>query len=327
MVNTRDGTGGQSSKKWWPRWRKFAIVGILLTITIPSCVGLGVGLACHHHSNGGDSLTPGNNAASMWQPAVGDSWQIVLLKPIKVVDGIVTPDVKIYDLDVYDNDADTIEALQHSGKKVICYFSAGSWENWRDDKNDFEKADLGKVLDGWPDERWIDVRSNNVRKIMKKRIKLAADKGCDAIDPDNVDGFQNDNGLDLTAEDAIDFVKFLSETASSYNMSTGLKNAVDIIADVLEHVHFAVNEQCVEYSECEAYTAFIKADKPVFHIEYPAGTPNKVSTSAIEEICSHSGKAAGTKSFSTVIKKMDLDGWVEYCGQKETYSTELDMSD
>ncbi|KAL6406429.1 hypothetical protein AUP68_09223 [Ilyonectria robusta] len=326
MVNIRDGTGGEPSKKSWPRWRKFAIVG-LLTITIPSCVGLGVGLGCKPHSHGGDSLTPGNKATSIWQPAVGDSWQIVLLKPIKVVDGIVAPDVKIYELDVYDNDADTIEALQKAGKKVICYFSAGSWENWRDDKGDFKKADLGKVLDGWPNERWIDVRSNNVRKIMRKRIKFAADKGCDAIDPDNVDGFQNDNGLDLTAEDAIDFVKFLSETASSYNMSTGLKNAVDIIADVLEHVHFSVNEQCVEYSECEAFAAFIKADKPVFHVEYPAGAPNKISTSVMADICSHSGNAAGTKSFSTAIKKTNLDGWVKYCGQKKAYSTELDTSD
>ncbi|KAH7109165.1 glycoside hydrolase superfamily [Dactylonectria estremocensis] len=326
MLIIRDGTFEGSFKKLWPRWRKFAIVGILLTITIPSCVGLGVGLGCKPHSNGGDSLTSGNNAISIWQPAVGDSWQIVLMKPIKVDGGIVTPDVKIYDLDVYDNDANTIKALQKSGKKVICYFSAGSWENWRDDKDDFEKADLGKVLEGWPDERWIDVRSDNVRKIMKKRIEFAAEKGCDAIDPDNVDGFQNDNGLDLTAQDAIDFVRFLSETASSYNMSTGLKNAGDIIADVLEHVHFSVNEQCVKYSECEAFAAFIKADKPVFHIEYPAGTSRKVLTSARKETCSHSGNAAGTKGFSTVIKKMTLDGWVEYCGQGKTYSTELDMS-
>ncbi|KAK7422825.1 hypothetical protein QQX98_001387 [Neonectria punicea] len=316
-------------KKSWPMWKKFALIGIAITIAVPLGVGLGVGLAQKLNKGGNDSTpTTENNTTSIWQPAISDSWQIVLLKPIKVDDdGTVTPDVKVFDLDVYDNDADTIKALQKAGKKVICYFSAGSWENWRDDKDDFQKADLGKVLDGWPDERWIDVRSNNVRKIMKKRIKYAADKGCDAIDPDNVDGFQNDNGLDMTAKDAVDFIKFLSETAASYNMSTGLKNAGDIIADVLEYVHFSVNEQCVEYSECETFAAFIEADKPVFNIEYPTGTFNNVSASVKDEICSHSGNSTGTEGFSTVIKKLKLDGWVEFCGQEKTYTTELVMSD
>lgn len=132
--------------------------------------------------------------------------------------------------------------------------------------------------------------------------------------------------MDLTAEDAVDFIKFLAETAGSYGMSTGLKNAGDIIPDVLDYVHFSVNEQCIEYSECETFAAFIRADKPVFNIEYPAGTPDDVAPSAIKEICSQTGNSTGTSGFSTVIKNLNLDGWVEYCGQKETYTTELDTS-
>jgi hypothetical protein len=127
----------------------------------------------------------------------------------------------------------------------------------------------------------------------------------------------------LTKADAIDYVKFLSETAALYNMSTGLKNAGDMISDVLDYVHFSVNEQCVEYSECSAFSAFIDAGKPVFHIEYPSRAPNKTSTSDINEICSQSGKVTGTEGFSTVFKKMNLDGWVEYCGQGKTYTTDL----
>ncbi|KAL6414418.1 hypothetical protein AUP68_00938 [Ilyonectria robusta] len=319
-----DGTGKASPRPPWALWKKFMVVGIFLVIAIPLGVILGVSLTGKFNNKGSNS-SDGKN--SLWQPSVADSWQIVLLKPIKIGDdAVVTPDVGIYDIDVYDNDAVTIQALQASGKKVICYFSAGSWENWRDDRDDFEKADLGKVMDGWPDERWVDVRSDNVRSIMKKRIEFAAGKGCDAIDPDNVDGFQNDNGLDLTAEDAVDFIKFLAETAGSYGMSTGLKNAGDIIPDVLDYVHFSVNEQCIEYSECETFAAFIRADKPVFNIEYPAGTPDDVAPSAIKEICSQTGNSTGTSGFSTVIKNLNLDGWVEYCGQKETYTTELDTS-
>lgn len=101
----------------------------------------------------------------------------------------MTPDVPIWDMDLFENSKSTITAMQKGGKKVICYFSAGSWENWRKDKDSFPKKDLGKVMDGWPDERWVNISSVAVRAIMAQRIKLAAEKGCDAIDPDNMDGY------------------------------------------------------------------------------------------------------------------------------------------
>ncbi|RGP77982.1 hypothetical protein FLONG3_3939 [Fusarium longipes] len=320
----------------WPLWKKLVVVGVVLIIVIPLSVGLGVGLTRggsndddgDDDNNNGDNDdsngdTPGDDAnrTSIWQPEVGASWQIILLKPLEISDpDNITPDVDIFDLDLYDNEASTFTTLKKAGKKVICYFSAGSYEDWRDDKDDFHKADLGSPLDGWPGERWLKLSSKNVRSIMKKRIKMAAEKGCDAIDPDNVDGFQNENGLKLTKNDTIDYVKFLSETAASFNMSTGLKNAGSVISDVISDVHFSVNEQCVEYSECDTFAQFIDHDKPVFHIEYPKGAPGHVSTKTVGSICSRKGKADGSKDFSTVIKKMDLDKWVEYCDDK-TYGS------
>ncbi|KAF4453109.1 endo alpha-14 polygalactosaminidase precursor [Fusarium albosuccineum] len=318
------------TKRSWPLWKKLSIVGVALVVIIALAVGLGVGLT---RGKGGDDNSDSDSSNSTlnargkrWQPKVGEPWQIVLLKPIKLNDDgnadDLKPDVGIWDLDLYDNDAETFEALRAAGKRVICYFSAGSWEDWRDDKDQFKKADLGKTLDGWPDEKWLNLRSQNVRNIMKKRIKLAAEKGCDAIDPDNVDGYQNDNGLDLTEADAISYIKFLSTEAAKYNMSTGLKNAGGIISSVLSYVAFSVNEQCMQYSECETFAAFIKANKPVFNIEYPKGAP-KVKEADRATICSHKGKAKGTEGFSTVIKKMNLDGWVMYCPNNR-YQTELE---
>jgi hypothetical protein len=195
-----------NTKKSWPLWKKLTLIGAALVIITGLAVGLGVGLT---RGKGGDNNDNDNGASDtntsddhdsalkargkIWQPKVGSPWQIVLLKPIKLNDDgtadDLEPNVGIYDLDLYDNDAETFAALRKAGKKIICYFSAGSWENWRDDKNQFKKSDLGKTLDGWPDEKWLNLRSQNVRNIMKKRIKLAAQKGCDAIDPDNVDGY------------------------------------------------------------------------------------------------------------------------------------------
>ncbi|PNH40995.1 hypothetical protein VD0004_g6062 [Verticillium dahliae] len=333
-----------TAKPRWPLWKKLALVGVVLVVAIALAVGLGVGLSNRNGGGdddennndngnnnggggGGGGGTGGGNSTSresLWQPEAGASWQIVLIKPIEVpASGDVTPDVDAFDIDLFDNSDETFSRLREAGKKVICYFSAGSWEDWRDDKDDFGDDNLGKELDGWPGEKWVDVASDGVRNVMKKRIQLAANRGCDAIDPDNVDGFQNDNGLGLTKEDAVDFVKFLSETALQYNMSTGLKNAGSIIPDVLEDVHFSVNEQCVQFSECETFAPFIKDNKPVFHIEYPKDAPS-VSSTASKRVCTPTGEAAGTDGFSTVIKKMNLDGWVEFC-DGEKFNTTLDV--
>lgn len=56
----------------------------------------------------------------------------------------------------------TIDALQVAGKAAVCYISIGSWEKWRHDADDFPAAAIGNELDGWPDERWLDV-TNSVR--------------------------------------------------------------------------------------------------------------------------------------------------------------------
>lgn len=37
----------------------------------------------------------------------------------------------------------------------------------------------------WKGERWLDIRSVDAFEVMKGRIRLASDKGCDGIDPDN----------------------------------------------------------------------------------------------------------------------------------------------
>lgn len=197
------------AKRSWSLRKKLLLILLAAIVIIGLAVGLGVGLT----RGGGDDNDGGDDDAgddgddgqsnvpdegpqrdSAWKPRVNDSWQIVLRYPVDMSsEEDISPDVAVYDLDLYDNDIETFRMLQDAGKKVICYFSAGSWEDWRDDKDDFDDDDLGKELDGWPDERWIDVSSSSVRDIMKKRIQLAWRKGCDAIDPDNVDGFVSSN--------------------------------------------------------------------------------------------------------------------------------------
>jgi hypothetical protein len=134
---------------------------------------------------------------------------------------------------------------------------------------------------------------------------------------------QNNNGLALSSADSIRFMAYLSNLTVPLNLALGLKNAGDIIAEVLPIVHFSVNEQCVEESECDTFHAFIDADKPVFHIEYPdgAGDGSGLERTVVQKYCGDKGAAAGSGGFSTVLKKMDLDGWVEYCDEAVRITT------
>jgi hypothetical protein len=126
----------------------------------------------------------------------------------------------------------------------------------------------------------------------------------------------------------------LAKVAHENNMAIGLKNALEVLPRLQDVVDFAVNEQCVENTECSAYASFTSTlGKPVFHIEYPNGdsgedtTPVKDTTkwcSTYDESDDKTPKMVDISKLSTVIKDMDLDGWVEYCDKKE-FQTELEQ--
>ncbi|KAF2204631.1 hypothetical protein GQ43DRAFT_364214 [Delitschia confertaspora ATCC 74209] len=243
----------------------------------------------------------------------GQKFQIILsAKPDITKSPLPPTDAPVWDIDLFDNEAAVIAGLKAQGKIVICYFSAGTWEDWREDAKEFPDSDKGKVLPEWPNEKWIRTSSTKVRDIMSKRIKLAADKGCDAIDPDNTGRYanltqQNDNGLNLKSTDLVDYMTFLAKTAAGYGMKTGLKNSLDIIPAVSSIMDFAVNEQCASLNECTAYASFLASNKPVFHIEYPSKFPVTDQDRRID--CN----SAGVEGMSTVMKNLTLSGYTYYC--------------
>lgn len=205
------------------------------------------------------------------RPAVNATWHIQLDGTPK------TPDVQVFDIDLFDTPASRIASLKSSGKFVICYFSAGSFEDWRPDKAQFPAAAIGKPLDGWDGENWLDIRNAQVVAIMKARMDLAAQKGCSAVDFDNVDSYTQDSGFSITKANNIAFLKTLADYAHSKGMLTFLKNAMGMAPDLINHYDGAVNESCLKYNECNTYAPFKNAGKPVFAIDYTAYSANKCS--------------------------------------------------
>ncbi|WP_148863819.1 endo alpha-1,4 polygalactosaminidase [Marinobacter fonticola] len=198
-----------------------------------------------------------------WQPQSGMSWQWQLQGTINT-----GYSVQVYDIDLFDTPVEMIESLQHSGQKVVCYFSAGSFEDWRPDADHFAAGDLGDPMGEWEGENWLDIRTQNVRDIMTDRMLLAKAKGCDGVEPDNIDGYTNATGLPLTYADQLDYNRFLAETAHRLELAIALKNDLSQVTDLVSHFDMAINEQCHKYNECHLLQPFIDAGKPVFNAEY-----------------------------------------------------------
>jgi len=200
----------------------------------------------------------------IWRPAPGTSWQIQYTGSIDT-----SLDVDVYNLDLYDTPVRRIQALQAAGRAVICYFSAGTREAWRSDAARFPASVLGANNADWPGERWLDIRAvSTLAPIMNARLDLAVQKGCDGVDPDNVDAYNNATGLPLTAGHQLVYNRFLANAAHSRGLAIGLKNDLAQVRELEPHFDFAVNESCNVYDECELLGPFVEAGKAVFGIEY-----------------------------------------------------------
>jgi hypothetical protein len=234
-------------------------------------------------------------AASPWRPVPGTTWQWQLTG---VIDTSVN--VAMYDVDLFDVPDAVIEKLHEDGREVVCYFSAGSWEDWRPDADAFPESLLGEP-NGWPGEKWLDVtRLDRLGPIMEARLDLAVSRGCDGVEPDNVDGYANHSGFNLTATDQKRYNTWLAERAHERGLSVGLKNDLGQVRALVGLFDWALNEQCFEFDECEALLPFVDEGKAVFGVEYQ-GAP--------ASFCPR----AAAYGLSWLKKRPALNAWVIAC--------------
>lgn len=232
------------------------------------------------------------NPGGVWQPALNTSWQWQLTTPVDQ-----TVNAQMYDIDLFDNDASVVASLHAQGRKVICYISVGTFENWRPDAASFPAVVLGNAVSGWPGENWLDVRRLDILgPIMTARLDLCKSKGFDGVEPDNVDGYTNGTGFPLTAQDQINYNIFIANQAHARGLSVALKNDVDQVQALVPYFDWTLNEQCFQYSECSTLTPFTAAGKAVFEVEY------NLSTS---QFCPQ----ANALNFNAMQKNLNLDSF------------------
>ncbi|MFF1837943.1 endo alpha-1,4 polygalactosaminidase [Streptomyces sp. NPDC058231] len=238
---------------------------------------------------------PGPGSAGRWKPGPGIGWQWQLSGRLDP-----TVDVPVYDIDGFEHGASAVADLHRRGRKVICYVSTGAWEDFRPDAEKFPASVRGRG-NGWPGEHWLDIRRTELLEpLMESRIEMCANKGFDAVEPDNMDGYRNRTGFPLTAADQLRYNRLIARLAHRHGLAVGLKNDLDQIPQLEPDFDFAVNEQCAQFGECGDLAPFTEAGKAVFHVEYEVPAAR---------FCPQSKRLR----LSSLLKKYDLGSWRRSC--------------
>lgn len=229
-------------------------------------------------------------AAARWHPApTTDAWQWELQGKFEL-----TPGVSVYEIDGFEYPAADVKAIHRAGAKAICYLDVGSWEEYRPDASLFPKASIGAVYEGFPEERWLDIAHyRKFAPILEARIAMCARKGFDAVEPDNVNGWENKTGFPLTRSDQLRFDRWIARQVHRRGMAVALKNDSRQVRQLVGSFDFAVVEECFQYEECDLFEPFVEAGKAVFEAEYELPT---------SKFCA----AAGALGFAAIRKDVEL---------------------
>ncbi len=210
------------------------------------------------------SAVPGA-AAARWVPPQRLTWYWQLTGSVS------NPrPAAVYDIDGFDTSASEVSALHAAGKRAICYIDVGTWENWRSDAAEFPGSVLGDD-NGWPGERWLDIRQLSILEpLISARLEMCKQKRFDAVEPDNIDGYENDTGFPVTAQDQLAYDEWVAREVHSLGMAVLQKNDPDQASTLAPYFDGALSEQCNETSECASFRPYLAAGKPVLDAEYQA---------------------------------------------------------
>jgi hypothetical protein len=204
----------------------------------------------------------GASARTRWVPPAHLTWYWQLQGQVRV------EPVQVSDIDGFDNSAAEVARLHARGQHVVCYVDVGTWERWRSDAGRFPGAVRGKS-NGWPGERWLDVRRlSALEPIMRARFAMCARKGFDAVEPDNMDGFENPTGFRITGGQQLAYDDWVARAVHGLGMAVLEKNDPEQARQLEPHFDGVLDEQCNEYQECGAFRPYLSAGKPVLNAEY-----------------------------------------------------------
>ncbi len=228
-------------------------------------------------------------------------WQIGASGDSNVV---VPSGAVLMDVDGFNISASKISSLKASGIYTVCYIDAGSYEDGRPDSSLYP-AYLKIYKDVQWNEWFLDVKDvfrpiqpagtqlvNNqwvdasgkplaglptagaFALLLEARFKMCADKGFDALEPDNLQNDENAGGK-VSLQEQIDFNGWVADTAHANNLAVFQKNGPDkiLLKDktgkmMVEKFDAILNEECQTNSECPPLAEYVKRGKLALNTEY-----------------------------------------------------------
>ncbi len=230
------------------------------------------------------------DSGSVWRPSPELTWQIQLTGEVDT-----SLDVELYDVDLAVPEASLLE-LESAGRRIACFFSAGSLEPWREDADQFPDEAVGNPMQLYPTEHWLDVTNSQVKTLMIERLSTAQSQGCDAVQPSNLDGYVEDNGFGLTSEDYLAFALELAQAAHQRGLAFAWSSDPMLLNALGNQVDFALVTSCIDEGTCDAWAPLSDAGKAVLNVEF--GDEDSADT-----ICA----AATEAGINTIIKNSDFD--------------------
>jgi hypothetical protein len=218
--------------------------------------------------------------------------------------GAVDPslDVNLFYLDSDFTSAAVVSQLRAKGKLVLCYVSAGTFEPWRKDANDFPESVLGEPLADYPREQWLDVRAPSVRKLMQARLATMAMAGCDGVYPSSLEAHLHSSGFDITRSDMVAYAGWFATEIHAHGMSAGLSVSADLIPDVEHAYDWALAIDCLSSSGCTPWAPVRQSGRAVLLVEFG-------DSSDTGHVCD----AAASLGFDAIIKRPAFDGFRVGC--------------
>ena len=167
--------------------------------------------------------------------------------------------------------ASIVAALHALGKRAVCYVDVGTWERWRPDATSLPAvASSGGPTQGWPGERWLDIRKQRVLlPIMAARFAACVHEGIRRRRPRQRRRRRERDGLHADRRRAALLRPGDRRARPRATASPSRSRATRTRRVALEAVFdFVVQEQCVQYAQCAELAPFVARHKAVFDIEY-----------------------------------------------------------
>lgn len=213
----------------------------------------------------------------------------------------------IVDLDAFETSSETVFKLHTQGKKVIAYLSVGTIENTRSDSHLLPKEIIGNIYPQWPEEKWLDIRKlDKMKPWLSSRLSMIKQKGFDAIEPDNLDAYENNTGFDINLIDTKTFCDYLISLSHSMGLGIGQKNMPELAIEYSSKFDWALIEDAFYQGWSKELKPYIDKNKPVFSVDYTDNVPQEIFETTI---CPKSK----IMKYSTILKNRNLDKWTFFC--------------